>query len=99
LDLEFTENTINNGNAVAGYLLQSIGDFDLHDELRVIRTPTLILHGDSDPMPVAYAERIHASIEGSELVIARDSGHWLFVDATETFRTSILAFLESVDSR
>ena len=36
-------------------------------------------------------------IEGSELVIARDSGHWLFVDATETFRTSILEFLARVD--
>ena len=99
MDLQFTENTIANGNAVAGYLFQSVGDFDLHEQLKVIRSPTLIIHGDSDPMPISYAERIHASIDGSKLVIAQDSGHWLFVDATETFRTSILEFLESVDGR
>jgi pimeloyl-ACP methyl ester carboxylesterase len=97
MDLLFTENTIKYGEAVAGYILQSIGEFDLHDELKVIDSPTLIIHGDSDPMPLRHAERIHASIEGSELVIAANSGHWLFVDATETFRTSILEFLARVD--
>jgi proline iminopeptidase len=99
LDLLFTENTIKHGNVVAGYLFQSIGAFDLHEDLKVIKCPTLVIHGDADPMPVKYAERIHESIEGSELVIAEDSGHWLFVDATETFRSSILDFLAAVDGR
>jgi proline iminopeptidase len=97
MDLFFTENTIKNGDAVAGYLLQSVGAFDLHEDLEIIRSPTLIIHGDSDPMPVEYAEKIHERIEGSELVIAKDSGHWLFVDATETFRSSIIDFLARVD--
>jgi pimeloyl-ACP methyl ester carboxylesterase len=96
LDLHFTENTIKNSSTVAGYLLESIAGFDLHEDLKAIRCPTLILHGDSDPMPAEYAERIHQSIEGSELVIAKGSGHWLFVDATETFRSSILDFLARV---
>ena len=78
---------------MAGFLFQSIGEFDLHKDLNVISCPTLVIHGDSDPMPVKYAERIHERIEGSQLVIAENSGHWLFVDATETFRDSILDFL------
>lgn len=98
LDLHFTANTIENGTAVAGHLFESIAGFDLHEDLQAIRCPTLILHGDSDPMPAEYAERIHRSIEGSELVIAENSGHWLFVDATETFRSSILGFLAGLEA-
>ncbi len=94
LDLNFTENTIKNGETVARYLLESVAGFDLHEDLEAIRVPTLIIHGDSDPMPVECAERIHRSIEGSKLVITRNSGHWVFVDATETFTSSILDFLE-----
>jgi proline iminopeptidase len=97
LDLQFEENSIKNGNEVAGHILQSIGDFDLHKDLQAIRCPTLVIHGDSDPMPVKYAEMIRDSIGGSELVIAEGAGHWLFVDATETFTSSVLDFLAEVD--
>jgi pimeloyl-ACP methyl ester carboxylesterase len=97
LDLQFEENSIKNGNAVAGHILESIGEFDLHEDLQAITCPTLVIHGDADPMPVKYAEMIHESINGSELVIAEGAGHWLFVDATETFTSSVLDFLEEVD--
>jgi len=97
LDLQFTENSIKHGNEVAGFILQSIGEFDLHEDLRAIRCPTLVIHGDADPMPVKYAEMIHESISGSELVIAEGAGHWLFVDATETFTSSVFDFLAEVD--
>jgi proline iminopeptidase len=97
LDLRFEENSIKNGDAVAGHILQSIGEFDLHEGLRAISCPTLVIHGDSDPMPVKYAELIHESIGDSKLVIAEGAGHWLFVDATETFRSSVLDFLAEVE--
>jgi proline iminopeptidase len=97
LDLRFEENSIKNGDAVAGHILQSMGEFDLHEDLQAIRCPTLIIHGDADPMPVEYAEMIHESIGGSKLVIAKGAGHWLFVDATGTFTSSVLDFLAEVD--
>ncbi len=93
MDLLFTENTIANSNAVAGLVFGSIGDFDLHDDLKSLRCPTLIVHGDADPMHYKYAERIHQSIAGSELVIVEGAGHWIFVDGTDGFRRSILDFL------
>lgn len=93
LDLHFTENTIEHGNAVAGYLLQSVGDFDLHADLQVIRCPTLVIHGDADPMPVTYAELIHDSIESSDLVVIEGAGHWLFVDGTDDFVSAVGEFL------
>lgn len=96
LDLQFTANTIENMDAVAGYIMRSIGEFDLHEDLNSLHCPTLIIHGDADPMPATYARRVHESIAGSELVIAENAGHWLFVDATGVFRDSILGFLDRV---
>ncbi len=97
LDLRFEENSIKNGNAVAGHILESIGDFELHEDLKAIRCPTLVIHGDADPMPFKYGEMIHESIDGSQLVIVEGVGHWLFVDGTETFTSSVLDFLVEVD--
>ena len=97
LDLHFEKNTIENGTEVARFMMESVGEFDLHQDLRAIRCPTLIIHGDSDPMPLTYAERIQESIDGSELVIAEDSGHWLFVDATEVFTNGVGDFLARVE--
>ncbi len=93
MDLYFPANTIKNGNAVAGNVLQSIGEFDLHEDLKSLRIPTLILHGDADPLHYRNAERMHASIAGSKLEILQGVGHWLFVDGTETFSRSIRDFL------
>ena len=97
MDLTFTENTIKNSNTVAGHILESIGEFDLHGDLQAIHCPTLIIHGEADPMPVEDAERIHESMVGSELVTLTGSGHWIFVDATEAFTSSVLEFLATVD--
>ena len=79
-------------------MLQSVGEFDLHSQLAVIRCPVLVLHGNSDPMPVAFAERIRESIPGSELVIIPNSGHWLLADATEIFSKSVHEFSAGVNS-
>ncbi len=97
MDLTFTENTIQHSNTVAGLMLHSVGEFDLHDDLQAIHCPTLIIHGEADPMPVEYAERIHESMFGSELVTVEGSGHWLFVDGTEAFTSSILEFLARLE--
>lgn len=96
LDLQFAPNTIKYGSQVAGYMLDSIGAFDLHDELKTLHVPTLIVHGESDPMSPDYARRIHESIAGSQLVLIEHTGHWLFIDGRETFRDSILSFLKDL---
>lgn len=93
MDLTFTENTLQNSDAVAGYILTSVGPFELHEELRAVQVPTLVLHGDSDPMPPEYGERIQETIPNSEFVMMKDSGHWIFVDAMDQFRTAVDDFL------
>ncbi|MCP4290660.1 MAG: alpha/beta fold hydrolase [bacterium] len=96
MDLVFLPNTINNCGPVAGYVLGSIGSFELHDQLTSITCPTLVMHGLADPMPSSYAQKIHQAIPGSELVLAPKVGHWFFVDGTKIFTDSILGFLANV---
>jgi pimeloyl-ACP methyl ester carboxylesterase len=93
LDLKFTENTIENWGRVAELLLGSVGEFDLRADLRLIHCPTLVIHGGADPLPVKCAELIHDRIPGSELVVVEGAGHWLFVDGTEVFTSTIVDFL------
>jgi pimeloyl-ACP methyl ester carboxylesterase len=99
MNLSFAENTLANGNLVARYILQSLGEFDLRDDLRRVTCPTLVLHGDADPMPVAYAEEIHRLIPGSELRILGRSGHWIFVDATDRFCSAVNDFVDGIGDR
>ncbi|MEJ2086168.1 MAG: alpha/beta fold hydrolase, partial [Acidobacteriota bacterium] len=96
LDLAFTENTLRYSDAVASLILQSAGEFDLHEALTTLTVPTLVLHGDADPMPLAYAERIHQSIPDSRLVVLERSGHWVFVDAIDQITTAVEEFLSDL---
>ncbi len=50
-------------------------------------------------MPVTYAELIHDSIEGSELVVVEGAGHWIFVDGTDAFISAVVDFLSDHPGR
>ncbi|MCP4547517.1 MAG: alpha/beta fold hydrolase [bacterium] len=94
MNLAMTERTIKNGNAVAGNILASVGDFDLCDALAAVTCPALVIHGEADPMPTTYAEQINECLPNSELVIVENAGHWLFVDGREPFCRSIAGFVK-----
>jgi proline iminopeptidase len=74
-----------------GYLARF---FDLTEGLCNLKCPTLISHGDSDPIPVQTAQHTHASIQGSKLVILKECGHFPYVEKPEQFFAEIQAFFE-----
>lgn len=98
MDLLFTENTINNSNTVAGLIFADIGSFDLHEDLKNLKVPTAVFHGDADPLHYKYGEQIHQSIAGSHFLLMEDVGHWLFVDGTDYFAGNTRAFLDSIST-
>ena len=54
-----------------------------------VHAPTLIIHGDADRIrPLALAERAHAAIAGSELVVFEGTGHG--PGARQPVRTNLL---------
>ena len=68
--------------------------FDLRDELRRIRAPTLILAGRHDWIcPVEFSEEIQRLIPGSELRVFEGSSHSIRSDEPEAMIDAILGFV------
>jgi 3-oxoadipate enol-lactonase len=70
--------------------------FNLRNRIKAIKAPTLIISGREDIFtPTHFAEEIHRSIKGSELVVIEGVGHNLMVpENIEPLTRLILDFLE-----
>jgi pimeloyl-ACP methyl ester carboxylesterase len=69
----------------------------IHGELGKIAVPTLVMVGDEDVATVpAKAERIHAAIPGSRLVVIPGAGHTSSVEQPELVNAALEGFLASV---
>lgn len=71
----------------------SLGDYDLRPRLpELAGTPTLVLHGEDDPIPIEAA-RTTAGLLGAEFHAVPRCGHVPYVEAFETFRSVVGGFL------
>jgi pimeloyl-ACP methyl ester carboxylesterase len=68
-------------------------DYDLSEKLCAISSPTLIIHSDYDPIPLQAAQQLHGAINGSKLVLIKDSGHFPFIEKPENCFGAIYDFL------
>jgi pimeloyl-ACP methyl ester carboxylesterase len=67
---------------------------DVSDRLDRIAAPTLVLHGDVDPLvPLANGEHLAAGIAGARLKVYPDTGHIPEVERADEFNTDLLEFL------
>src|SRR5690606_29835575 len=79
------------GAAVASRLRRD--GYDWTDRLRALEQPTLVLHGDRDPIPVAVAESLVALLPNARLEVMPDSGHMPFWEQPRHFFSSVERFL------
>jgi poly(3-hydroxyoctanoate) depolymerase len=81
-----------------GYLYQlySVWGWSSHPWLRRLRQPTLVLHGDQDPVaPLINARWLASSIPAGRLAIVRGGGHLFLFDEPATAVAAIDSFLGS----
>jgi proline iminopeptidase len=73
---------------------QCLPTFNVVERLPEIRTPTLILAGRHDwILPVhEAAERTHAGIAGSTLVVFEESGHFPFIEEQSAYTAAVRAW-------
>lgn len=85
------------GNKVFALLCQDIffKPYDIHPELKKIKFPTLILHGDADPISWQFAANIHRDIPQSRFVKLEHCGHFPYVEQPEGMFSNLRAFLKS----
>jgi proline iminopeptidase len=86
---------------VSGWRVQKIfernvfGSYCIHDQLKNISAPTLIVHGDFDPIAPAMAQKIHEEIAGSTFVVLKNCGHLPHVETSEELFNVLRAFVRS----
>ena len=70
----------------------SLGDYDLRSAMRGLRLPVVVVHGESDPIPVATA-RVTAECLGAELYQIPECGHVPYVEQPQAFVRHLDGFL------
>jgi len=82
------------GDALKLFNNEVFTTFDLRPELARITAPTLVLTGEDDFIcgPV-NARELAEGIDGAELVLLGDCGHFVFVEAPEQFADAVAGFL------
>ena len=70
----------------------SLGDFDLRPALARLSIPTLVMHGEDDPIPLATARSV-ADLLGAEFHPVSKCGHVPYVEAQEEFVRLVDGFL------
>jgi esterase len=64
------------------------------ERLRSLRVPTLVIHGDEDPiLPLAHGEATAAAIPGAKLVVLRGVGHDFPASAEQEYLDALLGHL------
>lgn len=94
LTIQLNERTAKNNLAVNSLMWSQLGNYDIHAELSTLDLPTLIIHGDSDPVPIEFARQIHESIADSEFILLENSGHFPYIEQPEAFFGSVRRFLD-----
>ena len=70
-------------------------DYDLRDELKNIKVPTLVLTSDEDfVIPKGAQKLIHDGIKGSKWVLIENAGHAVMYEKPEVFINTIIEFLD-----
>jgi proline iminopeptidase len=93
-DAAKTVHTIEPCPLVNHYTWESLRGYDFRRELKRLRMPVLIIHGERDIIPLKYAEEIHDFIRQSKLVVTR-KGHQPYIEDPARYFQSIVEFLRS----
>lgn len=75
---------------------ESLGNFDLISDLEGIRTPSIVIHGRDDPIPLASSVEAARAI-GTKLVVLDDCGHVPYVEQPKQLFSALDTFLDETN--
>ncbi len=75
------------------HLSKELVAYDLSPQLTTLKVPTLVIHGEADPLPVEAAQKLRKSIKDSEFVLLKYCGHFPFIEAPQDFVVNVKSFL------
>jgi proline iminopeptidase len=95
LNFKFTQRTFKDRFMIYR-LYDYLRKFNILDQLSVIQCPTLIIHGDADPIPVSYIEELQQNISNSHLFVIKQCGHFPYVEKPDEFSRLIYDFSNGI---
>ena len=75
---------------------ESLGNFDLIGDLEGIKTPSIVIHGRDDPIPLASSVEASRAI-GTGLVVLDDCGHVPYVEQPKPLFSALDTFLDETN--
>lgn len=92
---------IDQKDALQGFLVYRIfeesllkGGYDFKEHLKKISAKTLVIHGDSDPIPLWTAQELASLIPNSKCRIIKDCGHFPHIEKPDELFDEIQLFLK-----
>jgi len=86
--------SLTNKPNVGRFTLASLGNWDWNTSLRRVRVPTLIIHGELDPLPIESAREWAAAMPNARLLALKGVGHFPYVETPEVFFAAVNRFLK-----
>ena len=87
-----TENRTRNRDT-AKRIFADFGEHELPTKLGDIACPTLVVHGERDPVPLASSAAIADAIPQGELAVVSGANHYGFLESPETVLAVVEPFL------
>ncbi|GAB4343900.1 MAG: alpha/beta fold hydrolase [Desulfobulbaceae bacterium] len=72
---------------------ESLGEWDLLEELRTVRVPTLVIHGSYDMIPLDSSIAWARALPNARLLVMEDSGHMTHIERPDLFFPAVESFL------
>ena len=96
LNLKMSPEVFLNGRKVYEIFNENLfsKSFDCYEAFNEVRAPTLIIHGNSDIVPLQVPENIHAAIHHSKYHLIEECGHFPFVEKPDEFFEVVRSFLK-----
>jgi proline iminopeptidase len=95
VDLGFTAITAANVLDYEERLVASLAQEDPLARLAMIRCPTLVVHGELDPIPVAFGRFLADAIPGAEFALLPGASHFPFLEDRDQFERAVRTFLST----
>lgn len=81
-------------SAVFGLLGPDLGAYDLYADLSKVKSPTLILFGQSEAAVEMHAQKMTSSLPNGKLEVIEKSGHFPFIENPIAFDRALKSFLD-----
>jgi proline iminopeptidase len=93
VSLGFTEITAANVQAAPGRMTGSLPSLDPMRRFAAIRCPTLVVHGELDPIPVEWSEALADTVPGADLGLLEGAGHFPMIEDPGALRDAVMPWI------